>query len=189
MAKKDKKKKDKQKGSDAADAVEAVRSAVERTFQATTEGAASTSKRTRTLVDEVANAASRIRETIEDLKILEDVRGLRSELEALARRVAALEVRGGSAVASGARRAAPRQARRERKPAKRTAARKPAKRTPAQAGQATAAKRAAKPARSRRKPAAAAKTRAKATAPSPARSAPSRARSRARAKPAGGSSS
>ena len=93
MAKKDKKKKDKQKGSDAADAVEAVRSAVERTFQATTEGAATTSKRTRNLVDEVAAAASRIRETIEDLKILEDVKGLRTEIEGLARRVAALEVR------------------------------------------------------------------------------------------------
>lgn len=92
MAKKDKKK-NKQKGSDAADTVEAVRSAVERTFQATAEGAASTSKRTRTLVDEVAHAASRIRETIEELKVLEDVRGLRSEIEALARRVAALEVR------------------------------------------------------------------------------------------------
>jgi polyhydroxyalkanoate synthesis regulator phasin len=92
MAKKDKKKKNKQQGSDAADAVEAVRSAVERTFQATTEGAGATQKRTRALVDEVAHAASRIRETIEDLKILEDVRGLRSEIEALGRRVAALEI-------------------------------------------------------------------------------------------------
>src|SRR5918998_6014794 len=93
MAKKDKKKKDKQKGSDAADAVEAVRSAVERTFQATTEGAGATQKRTRALVDEVAHAASRIRETIEELRVLEDVRGLRREIESLARRVAALEVR------------------------------------------------------------------------------------------------
>ena len=93
MAKKDKKKKDKQKGSDAADTVEAVRSAVEHLFQATTEGAASTSKRTRTLVDEVANAASRV---LEDLKILEDVRGVRTEIEALARRIAALEIRGGA---------------------------------------------------------------------------------------------
>ena len=110
MPKKDKKKKGK-KGSDAADAVEAVRSAVERTFQATTEGAGVTQKRTRALVDEVANAAARIRETIEDLKILEDVSGLRSEIEGLARRVAALEVRQSkhrssrSAVAPGAREA------------------------------------------------------------------------------------
>src|SRR5918994_2161688 len=93
MAKKDKKKKDKQKGSDAADAVEAVRSAVERTFQATTEGAAGTQKRTRALVDEVAHAAVRIRETIEDLRVLEDVRGLREEIASLTSRVGALEGR------------------------------------------------------------------------------------------------
>src|SRR5919108_3050351 len=100
MAKKDKAKKKDRKGSDAADAVEAVRSAVERTFQATTEGAAGTQKRTRALVDEVAHAAARIRETIEDLKVLEDVRGLRAEIESLAKRVAALESRDGKAAAS-----------------------------------------------------------------------------------------
>src|SRR5918997_794234 len=110
MAKKDKKKKDK-KGSDA---VEAVRSAVERTFQATTEGAAGTQKRTRALVDEVAHAASRIRETIEELRVLEDVRGLRREIEALARRVAALEVRESKPAAAPARpaKASPRPAKR-----------------------------------------------------------------------------
>jgi hypothetical protein len=91
MAKKNKKK-DK-KGSDAAEAVEAVRSAIERTFQATSEGAAGTQKRTRALVDEVAHAAARIRETIEDLRVLEDVRGLRREVEALSSRVGALEGR------------------------------------------------------------------------------------------------
>jgi hypothetical protein len=96
MAKKNKKKD--RKGSDAADAVEAVRSAVERTFQATTEGAAGTQKRTRALVEEVAHAAARIRETIEELRVLEDVRGLRREIESLARRVATLESRlGGKA--------------------------------------------------------------------------------------------
>jgi hypothetical protein len=94
MAKKNKKKNKKDtNGSDAADAVEAVRSAIERTFQATTEGAAGTQKRTRALVDEVANAAARIRETIEDLRVLEDVRGLRREIESLASRVGALEGR------------------------------------------------------------------------------------------------
>ena len=91
MAKKNKKKD--QTGSDAADAVEAVRAAIERTFQATTEGAAGTQKRTRALVDEVAHAAVRIRETIEDLRVLEDVRGLRREIQALTSRVAALEGR------------------------------------------------------------------------------------------------
>ena len=91
MAKKNKKK-DK-KGSDGADAVESVRSAIERTFQATTEGAAGTQKRTRALVDEVAHAAVRVRETIEDLRVLEDVRGLRREIQSLTSRVAALEGR------------------------------------------------------------------------------------------------
>ena len=133
MAKKDKKKD--RKGSDAADAVEAVRSAVERTFQATTEGAAGTQKRTRALVDEVAHAAARIRETIEDLRILEDVRGLRAEIEGLARRVAALENRAG--------RSAP-------------AAAAPSRPAPAKRTTRTTAKRAAKPAAKTR-----AKTRAK----------------------------
>src|SRR5262245_12306064 len=155
MAKKDKKKKDKQKGSDATDAIEAVRSAVERTFQATTEGAASTSKRTRSLVDEVAAAAARIKETIEELKILEDVRGLRGEVEGLARRVAALEVR-----EKAPSRPAPAK---RRAPAKRTTAKRtPAKRTPA--------KRASKPAAKSR-----AKTRAKPRAKAaPAKAAPAK---------------
>ena len=185
MAKKDKKKKDKQKGSDAADAVEAVRSAVERTFQATTEGAASTSKRTRTLVDEVANAASRIRETIEELKILEDVRGLRTEIEALARRVAALEVRGGapSRPAPAKRRATAKRTTAKRTTAKRATAKRTtakrtrrAKRTPrsAQAGCCQDPRQAPREAR--------AKPRAKARAKPRAKTAP-------RAKPAGGSSS
>jgi hypothetical protein len=132
MAKKDKKKKDKKKGSDAADAVEAVRSAVERTFQATTEGAATTSKRTRNLVDEVAAAASRIRETIEDLKVLEDVRKLRADIEGLARRVTALESRGAPSRPAPAKRTtttAKRRTTAKRTPAKRTAKAKPAKRT------------------------------------------------------------
>ena len=172
MAKKDKKKKDKQKGSDAADAVEAVRSAVERTFQATTEGAAGTSKRTRALVDEVANAASRIRETIEDLKILEDVRGLRAEIEGLARRVAALEIRGGASDrARASRRASARHASR-RQPtgqARRRRARRP-KRAAKREGEAGC----------RQDPREAA-----------ARQAPARSRAprRRRAKPAGSSSS
>src|SRR5215212_8047850 len=79
----------------ASDAVDAVRGAVERTFQAAAEGAAAGAaggqKRTRELVDEVTTAAARIRETIEDLRVLDDIRGLRGEIENLARRVAALE--------------------------------------------------------------------------------------------------
>ena len=124
MAKKDKKKKNNKKGSDAAEAVEAVRSAVERTFQATAEGAATTSKRTRTLVDEIGHAAARVRETLEELRVLEDVRGLRAEIEALARRVAALETR-----SEAPSRPAPakRRATAKRTTAKRTAKAKPAK--------------------------------------------------------------
>jgi len=130
MAKKDKKKKDKQKDSDAADAVEAVRSAVERTFQATTEGAGATQKRTRALVDEIAHAATRVRETIEELRVLEDVRGRRAAIEALSRRVTALENRS-SAPSKPA-------------PAKRSAATsKPAAKTRAKAKSKPRAKRAA----------------------------------------------
>ena len=123
MAKKDKKKKDKQKGSDATEAIEAVRSAVERTFQATTESAANTSKRTRNLVDEIAAAGASIKETIDDLRILEDVRGLRAEIEGLTRRVAALEVSSKAPMrpAPAKRRATAKPTPAKRTPAKRTA--------------------------------------------------------------------
>src|SRR3954452_13595242 len=91
MAKKDKKSSKKKDGREPSDVVDAVRGAVERTFQATagqTEGARD---RGRTLLDEVASAAQRIRESFDDLRVLEDVRGLRSEIQALSERVAALE--------------------------------------------------------------------------------------------------
>ena len=91
--KKDKKKAKDKQASGAVDAVEAVRSAVERTFQATAEGAAGTQKRTQNLVEEIATAAARVKDTIEDLKVLEDVSGLRTEIAALAARVSALETR------------------------------------------------------------------------------------------------
>src|SRR3954453_13715472 len=87
MAKKDKKSTKKKDG----DVVDAVRGAVERTFQATagqTEGARD---RGRSLLDEVASAAQRIRESFDDLRVLEDVRGLRAEIHSLSERVAALE--------------------------------------------------------------------------------------------------
>ena len=93
MAKKDKKK-SKKKDNPGADAVGAVRSAVERTFQATADSAQSTRTRAQDLVDEVASAAVRVREMIEQVGVLEDLKGLRGEVETLARRVAALE--GGS---------------------------------------------------------------------------------------------
>src|SRR3954463_15706075 len=91
MAKKDKKTTKKDKGRDPSDVVEAVRGAVERTFQATTGGTEGARDRGRSLLDEVASAAQRIRESFDDLRVLEDVRGLRTEVEALSRRVAELE--------------------------------------------------------------------------------------------------
>ena len=89
MAKKDKKKS--KKATKQADPVGAVRTAVERTFQATAEGAQSTRTRAQDLVDELAGAAGRVREMIEDINVLEDLKRLRTEVETLTRRVAALE--------------------------------------------------------------------------------------------------
>jgi polyhydroxyalkanoate synthesis regulator phasin len=89
MAKKDKKKS--KKDIKPAEAVGAVRTAVERTFQATADSAQSTRTRAQDLVDEVAGAASRVREMIEDINVLEDLKRLRNEVETLTRRVAALE--------------------------------------------------------------------------------------------------
>ncbi len=87
MAKKDKKKKDK-KDSGTGDPVEAVRSAVERTLKATGEGTSGAQKHAREIVDEVAQAASRFREAMGDLKVLDD---LKKEVAGLRQRVAALE--------------------------------------------------------------------------------------------------
>ena len=89
MAKKDKKKS--KKDNKPAEAVGAVRTAVERTFQATADSAQSTRTRAQDLVDEVAGAAGRVREMIEDIRVLEDLKRLRTEVETLTRRVAALE--------------------------------------------------------------------------------------------------
>ena len=126
MAKKDKKAKGK-KGSGAADTVEAVRSAVERALP---EGS---KERGSQIVDEVARAVARVRESLEEHKVLDDLKALRNEIEALARRVAALERPGSSA--APAKPAATRTARRstaKRSTAKRsTAKRSTAKRSTA----------------------------------------------------------
>jgi cell division septum initiation protein DivIVA len=147
MPKKDKKASKKDKGRDPADVVEAVRGAVERTFQATAGGTEGARDRGRNLLDDVASAAQRIRENFDDLRVLEDVRGLRAEIEALSKRVAELEKKQAAAPA--------------RKPAaaKTTTARKPPAKAPAKPSAAsTAAKTTgpkAKPtATPRRKPAA-----------------------------------
>jgi polyhydroxyalkanoate synthesis regulator phasin len=127
MAKKDKKKHKKDTGAGATDAVGAVRTAVERTFQATAESAQSTRGRAQELVDEVAGAAGRVRGMIEDLNLLEDLKGLRSEVETLAKRVADLEVGRGRGTAPSRKPATPRKSSASRKSTtarKATAARK-----------------------------------------------------------------
>jgi hypothetical protein len=127
MAKREKPKDKKGKrAADPADVVDAVRHAVERTFHATAEQAQPARERGRSLLDEVASAAQRIRESFDDLRVLEDVRGLRAEIEALSRRVAALEQRSAGAQAGGQAPAAG-----ETPAASATAAKKPAARKPA----------------------------------------------------------
>ena len=103
MPKKDKKAAKKDKTRDPADVVEAVRGAVERTFQATTGGSEGARDRGRGLLDDVASAAQRIRESFDDLRVLEDVKGMRTEIEALSRRVAELEKQVAAKPAASAR--------------------------------------------------------------------------------------
>jgi len=167
MPKKDKKAAKKDKGREPTDVVDAVRGAVERTFQATTGSTEGARDRGRSLLDDVASAAQRIRESFDDLRVLEDVKGLRAEIEALSRRVAELEKKQAAPPAApapakpapakpaAAKPAAARRTASTRKPAAaaKAPARAPAK--PSAAG--TAAKTTgpkAKPATTRRKPAA-----------------------------------
>src|SRR4051794_4526310 len=90
------KKKDKQADGAQAEAFDAIRSAIERGLQVSAEGAQVTRERTRELVDEIASAAGRVRQSLEDMRVLDELRRLRSEVEALAGRVAALERPGSS---------------------------------------------------------------------------------------------
>ena len=160
MPKKDKKAAKKDKGRDPADVVDAVRGAVERTFQATTGGTEGARDRGRSLLDDVASAAQRIRESFDDLRVLEDVRGLRAEIEALSRTGRRAREAGGQARRRRPRRRSPRPrgARPPSAPAKPAAAKPAAAKAPAKPSAArTAAKTTgpkAKPA-ARRKPAAA----------------------------------
>ncbi len=90
------------------DAADAVRSAVDRTVHATVGGASVTRERAQDLVDEVAQAATRVREVIDDLRIAtgEDLRAVADGVHALERRVAALERALAEADPQGAREAA-----------------------------------------------------------------------------------
>ena len=96
MAKKDKKK-DSQPGRS-----DAVRSAVDQAFQATAGQAASAASatqgardRAQDLVDELAQAAGKVREALDDLRpaTSDEIRDLRADLARLEKRVAALEKR------------------------------------------------------------------------------------------------
>ena len=122
MAKKDKKKDKKDSKAADTDALAAIRSAVERTLQASAEGASATRERTREIVDEIAAAAGRVRNTLEDMRILDEVKRLRSEVESLAARVAAYESKSAPSAKPAAKKPAAARKRSARKPA---AAKKP----------------------------------------------------------------
>ena len=172
MPKKEKKAAKKDKGRDPADVVDAVRGAVERTFQATTGGTEGARDRGRSLLDDVASAAQRIRESFDDLRVLEDVRGLRAEIEALNRRVAELESKQAAPAGAAAKTAPARRA-----PARRTTAKTPAAK-PA-AAKTPASKAPAKPS--------AARTAAKTTGAKPKpKSTPRRKPAASRSTPSGG---
>ena len=137
MAKKDKK--DSKKKDKTADAVEAVRSAV----AATAGSAQSLRGPALDLASELADAAGKFRDRLES-RVLDEVKGVRSDIKALSARVDALEKK-----AAPARRTTPR-----RSPAKsRTAAAKPATASRSAAAKPTATKRAAAKPAARRKPA------------------------------------
>jgi hypothetical protein len=87
MAKKDAKKK-KDEPADLPDFAESLRHTFERAFQMYSE---TTGERTRAVIDEMAGAAARIRESLQHVGAADEVAGLRREVEALSRRVAALE--------------------------------------------------------------------------------------------------
>ena len=98
-----------------------MRTAVERTFHATADQAQSTRTRAQDLVDEVAGAAGRLREMVEQLGVLEDIK---KQVEALSSRVAALERGGGSAKPAATTSRKPATSR--KRAARKTAARKTA---------------------------------------------------------------
>jgi polyhydroxyalkanoate synthesis regulator phasin len=94
------KKRDKDKKDDSAAGggrADAVRSAVDQAFQATSaQGAAAAEQgreRAQDIVDQLAQAAGRVRDVLDELRppTVDDVRALRETLAALERRVASLE--------------------------------------------------------------------------------------------------
>jgi hypothetical protein len=126
MAKKDSKKKKDKKGSGAADTVDAVRSAVERALPD------SSKERGGQIVDEVARAVTKVRESLEQHGVLDELGKLRAEVETLARRVTSLERPGSAAQpTTPARSTTASRSTRTRSTASKPAARKPAAKKPA----------------------------------------------------------
>jgi polyhydroxyalkanoate synthesis regulator phasin len=72
---------------------DALRAAVDQAFEATAFGARSTRERAQEVADELAAAAGRVRELLDDLRppTGDDVRALQRRVEALEARVAELE--------------------------------------------------------------------------------------------------
>ena len=91
---------------------EDVRAAVDQAFQAGMGQARGTTERAQELVDELAQAAGRVRDALDELRppTGEDVRSLRESIGALERRVAALEKTGGATrTRKASRKASPRK--------------------------------------------------------------------------------
>jgi len=125
------------------EAADAVRSAVDRTVHATVGGASVTRERAQDLVDEVAQAATRVREVIDDLRLAtgEDLRAVHDDLRALERRVAALErTIAEHGAGAPARKASGAKASRPARKQSRAATPKPARKAQAAKGRAAAAK-------------------------------------------------
>lgn len=121
-----KKKKDKQDGA-RDEAVDSIRAAIERGLQISAEGAQATRERTRELVDEIASAAGRVRQSLDDMRVLDELRRLRNEVEALGARVSALERPSAPPSSAGSASDAKPAVSRASSAAKATATRSPAK--------------------------------------------------------------
>jgi hypothetical protein len=153
MAKRDGKKKDKKDAQQ--DAADMIRSGIERAIALSAEGAQATRERTREVVDEITAAAGRVRQSLEDMRVLDEVKRLRTEVEALASRVASLEAPG--------RRSASKPA--ASKPAAtKTTTRSRAKSTSSRSRKTTARKSTARKSTAAKKPAARRSTAKKSTA-------------------------
>lgn len=93
------------------DAAEALRTAVDRTVAATVGQAGVTRERAQDLVEEVAQAASRFRDVLEDLRVAtkDDLRELTGRLDRIEKRLEALEKASSKAGKPAARKSQPKK--------------------------------------------------------------------------------